>query len=119
MIDDLAYNGWVANVNQLTADDVRAYAGVALDSTNLLVINTWAALQFVVNGASSVIASNGSETSGDMGANNLSGYKFYWAGTPDGAYIGDSLETGVVFGALTGGQRASLNTNMHAAYGGF
>ena len=83
--------------------------------------NTWYALQFIVNGASSVISRNGTEATGDAGANTIAARTLMigdvHAGDP---MSGSIMEVGVLTtGAIDSTPRTALNTNMRGGYGGF
>jgi hypothetical protein len=94
----------------------RTYAGTALDVT--YTNNVWHALKSVINGASSIGIVDATETTGDAGAQAITAQNINW-GTNQGAQPagGLSCEAGYKAATMTSGERTSLNTNMHGAYG--
>lgn len=118
-LDNGGYAGWEVNANQSANEGIRQYAGANAEAAGAFPNNTWRALQFIVDGASSKTVSNGSSSTINPGAQNVSAYPLKWGGSSDGAFVGQGLEVGLYFGALDVTQIANLNTNMRAAYGSF
>lgn len=117
-INSGSYNGFVIELSG-GVEGLRLYAGALLNDGATAALNTWYAIQSVVNGASSVIARNGSEFTGDGGAQPTTTAPFTLGAASGDPFTGSFLEAGYVAGSISGGNRTSLNTNMRAAYGGF
>jgi hypothetical protein len=81
------------------------------------------AFQFVFNGASSVFRQEASEVTLDAGSHSLSGVKIrlfsYQALGSNFVFDGIWLESGYCASTIGSSDRDALNSNMHAAYGGF
>lgn len=116
-IDNEAYAGWVVDI--FATGTIRSYAGANFDTASGITANTWTAMQFIANGASSVYARNGSESTGNAGAQALTNYPISLGYTVDGSFTGQAVEAGYIAGTISSGNRTALNTNMRAAYGGF
>lgn len=97
------------------ASAIRMYAGSTIDVTTTSAFH---AFQGIFNGVSSISANDGVETTGNVGAQNLSALTMTIGNAAFNSpadLVG--MEFGYVNGTINGGNRTSLNTNMHAAYG--
>jgi hypothetical protein len=82
-------------------------------------INTFYSLQGVFNGASSVVTVNGTDTTGTIGGNGISGAHVLQMGNDDfgEALPGAIVEQGVWPIAFSSGQRTSMSSNQRAFWG--
>jgi hypothetical protein len=114
-IDDGGFNG--AGTNYTSGANFRAYSGLSFDQA--ATTNTMHALQAIFDGASSVNRVDGSETTGNAGTQSLTAYSIalgaFGPGTQHSNHV--IMEGGYVAGTISAGNRTSLNSNMHAAYG--
>lgn len=131
-------SGFGAIISSRTSNDAgiwwSAAGGASLevfyDSPSLLLnladggpaINTWGALQWAVNGASSVVDANGSSKSGATGtANPLGSGLILWMGRDDTStqneLIGQINEFGYWPLAFSAGEIAALNANQRSYWG--
>lgn len=112
-VDNGSYAG---TLTEWTAAGVRSYAGSNFDVVT--AANTWHALIHLFNGASSVISVDGSESTGNPGAQATSNNPFTLGRELTGTnFSGLFIEAGWIAGTISGGNRTALNANMHAAYG--
>lgn len=95
------------------------YGGTSFDG-GALSSGNWHSVQLLANGASSVSNIDGSETTGDVGTQGIPAFQL-WLGAEIAAkfFNGNVLEIGAVAATVSAGNRTSLNSNVHAAYGGF
>jgi hypothetical protein len=104
-----------------TAGGVTAtlYAGANGNAT-ITSSTAWRAYQAIANGASSIITVDGADSTVSSGAQAITAETIAWGHNTGGqGFIGVSCEAGYVAAAISGPNRTALNTNMHAAYGGF
>lgn len=112
IIDASYLNGVLGEKN---GTNLRMYAGSNADKAMTVA---WHAVQMIFNGASSLSAIDGSESTVSAGAQNISAQQIYVGNSKPGAPMdGMMMEFGFIAGTITSGNRTSLNSNMHAAYG--
>lgn len=117
--DSGGFSGAIAEFQ--TAGPVFAvFAGSVLSATT--TANAWHAIQTLFNGASSVISMDNTETSGSAGTQSA----FDTVTAPirlgndiTSFFSGSALEIGYIAATVSGSDRTSLNSNAHAAYGGW
>jgi len=116
-IDVGDFGGFVSEWKSL--GNIRSYAGANIDVA--ISTNAWHAVQMLANSTSSVLGIDGSETTGDDGTQNTENANLIFGQEGGGAnfFNGSLMELGFAAGAVSSGNRASLNSNMHAAYGGW
>lgn len=85
--------------------------------------NTWHAMNMVLNGASSIYQIDALTGTVNPGTNAMGGTQALRIGdngVGTNGFTGNFLEAGIILStALSSGTLASLNSNQHAAYGGF
>lgn len=94
------------------------YAGTSTATT--FTATNWNAIQSVFNGASTINNINGSENTVNAGAQTITTETVNLGKNQGGQFFNGLIcEAGYVSGSISSGNRTSLNTNMHNAYGGF
>ena len=117
-ITDGSFGGFIVQYNNL-ATTLIFYAGGSVSATVTNAFHVW---QVVFNGASGIYNIDGSDTTGqNFGSNSLTTSQTLgiYNGSGNGPSDAIVCEVGYVAGSISTGNRAALNTNMHAAYGGF
>lgn len=113
-ITDGSFNG-ALNEWSSAGPNLRMYGGNNFD---VAMTSAFHAFQSVFNGVSSISAQDGVETTGNAGAQSISALTMGISRDPFGGYCNAvGMEYGYVAGTVSPGNRTSLNSNMHAAYG--
>ncbi len=96
------------------------FAGSTLTAS--ATANAWHAVQSLFNGASSVISVDNTETTGAAGAQgafNMVAAPLRLGNDISSFFSGSVMEIGYLAATVSSGNRTSLNSNAHAAYGGW
>jgi hypothetical protein len=122
MQDDASYTIGLV-MDWMASGAAGAYGGASFNSGPLSSGN-WHSIQLLANGASSVFNIENSETTGSVGTQGISVAPLTvgseWSGLSGAKYFdGSIIEIGAVAGTVASGNRTSLNSNVHAAYGGW
>jgi hypothetical protein len=94
------------------------YAGNVLSAT--ITYSAWHAIQSLFSSTSSVISVDNTETTGNagtQGAFNVTSAPLRFGNDITSFFDGSGMEIGYINATVSGGNRTSLNSNAHAAYG--